>query len=109
MSVQEPPPDSRLERAVVILSVLVARKTDFVECALHDFQARVSQSRELSGHGEDIDPIHSKLVEIVARMDWRSFVTGDETERRVLNLATKLEDLDRDAIWSQIQKQIDLD
>jgi hypothetical protein len=69
MNTQEPPADRRLKRAVSILSVLVARKTDFVECALRDFQASASQSRVLSEDPEDIDRIHSKLVESVAHID----------------------------------------
>ncbi len=109
MNAQEPPADRRLERAVSILSVLVARKTDFVECALREFQAKASRSRELSEDREDIDRIHSKVVEIVAQIDWRLFVTEEESEMRVLDLATKLDDIDRRAIWNEIEKQLDTD
>jgi len=107
MNAQEPPADRRLERAVSILSVLVARKTDFVERALRDFQAKACRSRELSEDREEIDRIRSNLVEIVAQVDWRLFVTEEESERRVLYLATKLDDLNRRAIWREIEKQLD--
>jgi hypothetical protein len=110
MSAPEPSEvDRRLKRAVSNLSVLVARKTDFVNCALRGFQSKLTQSR-ISFEEPAVDRlVRADLIEIVAQIDWRMFVTSDEIERRVLNLETRLEELNRRAIWREIEQQIGSD
>ena len=87
----------RARRAVCVLSVITARKADFVECAL----------RQLRGGAPMPPGFVAAVVDAIAKLDWKFFVTERETVSRVLNLSTDLAELNRDAIWLELDSALD--
>lgn len=93
-------------RAVSMLSVISARKVDFAENVMHRLHdSSRPKLADSSGRGR-WNEFRKGLVQLVAELDWRLFVTSSELEKRTLNLSTKLEDLDRQAIWMELEKRL---
>lgn len=85
-------------RAVSTLSVIAARKVDFVTNAIHRARDALTPRQ--------LDHLRTDLVNAVDKLDWRLFVTDIERVQRKLNLGTKLEDLDRRTIWEAVEQKL---
>jgi hypothetical protein len=101
-------PDENPEwmRAIGTLAVVTARKVDFVSNVLN--RLGKNDNADVPKHSTDLDRGHARreLVAAVAQLDWELFVRTSEIERRKLNLRIRLEDLDREAIWKALEKQL---
>jgi len=83
------------------LSVIVARKTDYLQSLL----ARLGRDlRRLSpGEGESL---REGLARAVSEMGPRLFVTRSEISARRLNPRVRLEDLNQEAIWRELERSL---
>jgi hypothetical protein len=106
MSTPSPPEDTRGIRAVSTLSVISGRKVDFVTNALRRLHDLSHQNLERAPTSKELNNLEKELVEAVAELDWHLFVTTSEQTQRKLNLNTRLEDLNRQEIWTQIEKRL---
>ncbi len=105
MTDSESPSEDRMGvRAVSTLAVLAARKIDFLANSLRRLEESVGKG-ELGVVG-DIPVLRRGLVEAVRRLDWHYFVTGSELSNRRLNVNTRLQDLDRRAIWVELERML---
>jgi hypothetical protein len=93
--------------AVSVISVVSARKVDFVENLLRQLQDGSSSITGTRFDPARLRALQSQLVKAVAELDWRLFVTEQELERRELTLGTRLENLDKRMIWIELEKGLE--
>jgi hypothetical protein len=92
--------------AVSVLSVVSARKVDFVENLLRQFQDRSRSITRTRYEPGKLRAFESDLVSAVAELDWRLFVTELELNHRKLMLGTRLENLNKRLIWNELEKRL---
>jgi hypothetical protein len=109
MTMDERPPreDRKGVRAICTLSVIAGRKIDFVNVALHELAESQHPVGRRPLEPTEIAKVKRGLSDVVAGLDWRLFVTGSESAARRLKLTTTLQDLDREAIWSEVESRLD--
>ena len=93
-------------RTVRFLTVISARRVDFVGVAVNRllrFSRTDTKDKRLPHNSSEVK---ERLAETVAELDWRLFVTPQERKERMLNLSTRLENLDREAIWKAVEKRL---
>jgi len=106
MVVSDPSEDRWGVRAVSVISVVSARKVDFAAQTVMRYRELNHSSREDGAPPPRRSPSVNELVKLIGRLNWRLFVTPSESTARKLNPQTTLEDLDREAIWSEVARQM---
>jgi len=104
---REVEPDDR--RGVIVvsaLSIISARKVDFASGVIREFRSDVHSVECSDLNPGEVGKVLEKVVEIIADLDWRLFVTEEEVSRKHLNPDTRLEDLNRERIWTRVRKSL---
>ena len=106
MSSKESLQVTRDTRAIGNLSIVIGRKADFISLAVR----RLREATPLQDSSEDtvggLRRTEIRLIGAAAKVSWKFFVTESEIRNRKLDLATRLEDLDREAVWREISKRM---
>jgi len=103
-SLGKEPEDEWGVRAVSNLSVIAARKVDLAAALLRELQAK-RRSVQFAAVVHP-DNLAERIVDAVAELDWGLLVTDEERKQRKLDLATRLEDLDREEIWKHVHSKL---
>jgi hypothetical protein len=103
MTTPIPGDDPKGTKTVCIVAVISSRKADFVEAAVRGLRA--TDRGDTPGHIRDKEMalFQRRLVHKVAALNPQLFITQGERDKHVLNLGTRLEDIDLDEIWGQLE------
>ena len=93
-----PPSD---EKVIQSLLVIIARKADYLRSLFDRLGNKLSRLLP-----NDEERLRRKLTEIIAGMEPRLWVTRKEAQNRCLDPGIRLEDLNRQAIWNEIQSAL---
>jgi hypothetical protein len=102
-----PPKSQRdFERVVWALSIITARKADFLASVQYGLSNTLSAGSSTLAVKDPARQIESRLPKIVGALDWTLFVTVEEAASRTLNAKTSIDDLDKTAIWDAIEREL---
>lgn len=83
------------------IELVAARKTDFLRAVMEvlDEQARNLTLYERRG-------LRDAIARAVATLDLKLFLTAEEMKQKELNPSVRLDDLDREAIWDSLHREL---
>jgi hypothetical protein len=93
-------------RAVSRLSVIAARKVDFANNAIHRLTVSSNAAEGRAPTADEIQALLPDLVKVIGELDWRLLVSEAEASNERLDLNTRLEDLNLDAICEEIERRL---
>jgi len=86
------------QNTISIMTVIVARKVDFFNL--------IKESNAYLEERDYSELFFDQLNQIIARMNPGFFMTKEEIDSRILRSETRLEDLDRAAIFREIKREM---